>query len=205
MTWQILVDCGITELPVNLNTICKHLGVRAMSYVRGQKLIKAMGEERRMRKNDGFLVRPAEGAPIIFYSAACSIGRQRFTIAHELGHLLLNHQGELLNREPSPGDNPIEREANTFAARLLAPSCVLWGVETCNPGTISELCNISYQAASFQARRMYELMERDRKHMRERGRPYFLQSSIEERLYRQFLPYIKSHKAPYFGILYDDD
>lgn len=204
MTWQILLDCGITELPVNLNTICRHLGVRAMSYMRGQKLIKAMGEERRMRKNDGFLVRPAVGPPIIFYNSACSIGRQRFTIAHELGHLMLGHRGDLLNREPSPRDNPIEREANIFAARLLAPSCVLWGVDTCCPSTISQLCNISYQAAALQAKRMNELLGRDRQWRRDRGRPYFLQSPVEEKLYQQFLPYIKTHQAPLFGMCYDD-
>lgn len=204
MTWQILLDCGIKELPVSLNTICKHVGVRVISYVRGRSLIRELGKTQEAKRSDGFIVRLDDGPAIIFYNSRCSIGRQRFTIAHELGHLLLGHQGDLLNREPSPMDNPIEREANAFAARLLAPSCVLWGVDTCNAVTISQLCNISYHAASFQARRMIELMARDRQYRRERGRPYFLQSPVEERLYRQFLPYINGHKAPLFGISYDD-
>lgn len=128
-------------------------------------------------------------------SSGHSAGRRRFTIAHELGHLLLNHKGDLINREPSPGDNPVEREANIFAARLLRriASCGVWIPAT--QGSISELCNISYQAAEFRAKRISLLMG-DRQSMQERGRPYFLQSPVEEKLYMQVLPYIKTHKAP---------
>lgn len=204
MTWKILLDCGIKELPVDLSKICNHFGVRVLSYGRGHTLLAKMGKLREAKRSDGFIIRPDDAPPIIFYNGMCSVGRQRFTIAHELGHLLLDHKGDLINREPSPGDNPVEREANIFAARLLAPSCVLWGVDTCNPSTISQLCNISYQAANFQARRMVELLARDRKYMQQYGHPYFLQSQVEEQLYRQFLPYIKTHKAPLFGVSYEE-
>ncbi len=205
MTWKILLDCGITELPVDLKKICNHCGVRALSYERGYKILAELGKLSERKRSDGFIVRPEDGPPIIFYSGSCSVGRQRFTIAHELGHLILNHKGDLINREPSPGDSPVEREANTFAAQLLAPSCVLWGVETCNPSSISELCNISHQAASFQARRMVDLLKRDRQYMQLYGHPYFLRSPVEEQLYRQFLPYVKTHKAPLFGRSFEDD
>ena len=206
MTWEILLNAGVRELPVNLNVICKHLGVPAMSYIRGQRLIAELGKRRQMKESDGFIVRSESGKALIFYNSACSVGRQRFTIAHKLGHLLLNHHGDLINREPSPGDNLIEREANVFASRLLAPACVLWGVNTCNPSSISELCNISYRAAEFRARRMASLMRTDRRFMAERGRSYFLQSPLEERLYHQFLPYIMTHQAPLFGgALFRDD
>lgn len=136
-------------------------------------------------------------------SSGHSAGRRRFTIAHELGHLLLNHKGDLINREPSPGDNPVEREANIFAARLLRriASCGVWIPAT--QGSISELCNISYQAAEFRAKRISLLMG-DCQSMQERGRPYFLQSPVEEKLYMQVLPYIKTHKAPLFGESFDD-
>ncbi|MEL7658803.1 MAG: ImmA/IrrE family metallo-endopeptidase, partial [Bacillota bacterium] len=109
MTWQILLDCGISELPINLNTICKHVGVRVINYIQGRSLIRELGKSREAKRSDGFIMRFDDGSAIIFYNSACSIGRQRFTIAHELGHLLLGHHGDLINREPSPGDNPIER------------------------------------------------------------------------------------------------
>lgn len=58
-----------------------------------------------------------------------SIVHQRFTLAHELGHIVLNHDerrwteyGDI--NESSP-DQPIEEEANAFAAGLLMPSFLL--------------------------------------------------------------------------------
>lgn len=61
--------------------------------------------------------------PVIFVSSNVSRARQRFTTAHELGHILLGHVGryKLVNREPDPRDTPIEQAANVFASRLLAP------------------------------------------------------------------------------------
>jgi Zn-dependent peptidase ImmA (M78 family) len=50
--------------------------------------------------------------------------RQRFTVAHEIGHFVLDHQfkvrehQEIINLKTK---TPIEREANIFAAELLMP------------------------------------------------------------------------------------
>lgn len=54
------------------------------------------------------------GRPIIVLSRKGNPMRQRFSVAHELGHLLLHP-------EPAPGDSRHEREANVFAAELLMP------------------------------------------------------------------------------------
>ena len=55
--------------------------------------------------------------------------RQFFTIAHELGHFELEHSPEqfgVLYRFATPIDkNPIEQEANNFAANLLVPEDML--------------------------------------------------------------------------------
>jgi Zn-dependent peptidase ImmA (M78 family)/DNA-binding XRE family transcriptional regulator len=53
--------------------------------------------------------------PIIVLSGKGNPMRQRFSIAHELGHLLLHP-------DPEPGSPTHERQANTFAAELLMPS-----------------------------------------------------------------------------------
>ena len=113
-------------------------------------------------------------------------GRTRFTVAHELGHILLGHVGKhsLVNREPSASDNPMEREANVFASRLLAPACVLWGCGAKTPDEIAELCNISRRAAEIRAARMEELLRRDK----------FLASPLERQVYEQFLPFIESRR-----------
>jgi Zn-dependent peptidase ImmA (M78 family) len=63
----------------------------------------------------------------IHINAKDPIYRQSFTLAHELGHLILDHElpkgFEVLYRR-ALGDyvnEPIEQEANTFAANLLVP------------------------------------------------------------------------------------
>lgn len=63
-----------------------------------------------------------------------SPNRQRFTIAHEFGHYILNHQGNLFvdkhhklyrNEISKEGTSREERQANKFAAEILMPEEML--------------------------------------------------------------------------------
>lgn len=76
-----------------------------------------------------------EAKPIIFINTEHHLNRQRFTIAHELGHYLLHKQEQVhvdndftiayRNTKSSTGENLHEIEANQFAAELLMPEkCV---------------------------------------------------------------------------------
>lgn len=58
---------------------------------------------------------------IIFINKDQYITRKRFTLAHELGHIALNHKLELDNIP----DNVRETEANTFASLLLCPPFIV--------------------------------------------------------------------------------
>lgn len=171
-SWKLLIDLGISELPIRPGAICKSLGIA----VRFGDLPP---------DNDGisFFAGPK---PVIVVSKGVPLHRQRFTAAHELGHILLGHVGkyELVNREPIPSDNPIEQSANVFASRLLAPACVLWGCGATSAEQISELCGISLQAAKFRAERMEILYQRNK----------FLVSPLEREVYKQFLEYIETHR-----------
>lgn len=172
LAWQILLQEKVTELPVNIVVLCRQMGIRVQYFTPRDG-------------NDGYST-IFLGMPRIFVSKNCSPERQRFTIAHELGHILLGHVGEadLVNREPSPGDNPIEQEANVFASRLLAPACVLWALNVREPEEIAALCRISRQAAQFRAERMALLYERNR----------FLILPMERRVYEQFGDFITRKK-----------
>jgi Zn-dependent peptidase ImmA (M78 family) len=80
----------------------------------------------------GFLFLGSEN-PIIGVNRTHHINRQRFTIAHELGHFLLHsattrdlyldHSFKVLLRDArsSEGTDTTEREANLFAAEFLMP------------------------------------------------------------------------------------
>ena len=171
-TWKLLIDLGISELPIRPGAICKSLGIA----VRFGDLPP---------DNDGISFFAGD-KPVIVVSKGVPIPRQRFTVAHELGHILLGHVGEykFVNREPDPSDNPIEQAANVFASRLLAPACVLWGCGATSAEQIARLCDISLKAAQFRAERMAILYQRNK----------FLVSPLERDVYKQFAEYIETHK-----------
>lgn len=60
---------------------------------------------------DGFTVRQ-NGRSVIVYNEALPRTRQRFTIAHELGHIVLGHESD---------DKEKDDEADCFARNLLMP------------------------------------------------------------------------------------
>ena len=174
LAWELILNENITALPVNMTSLCRNLGIRLQPYDGHVDGVDDDGESTIM----------PDGVPLIVYNRQKPRPRKRFTVAHELGHILLGHVGQyqLVNREPSPNDNPIEQAANVFASRLLAPACVLWALNTQTPVEIAELCDISLQAAEYRAARMEELRRRNK----------FLISPVERQVYNQFLPYIKN-------------
>lgn len=172
MAWKVLLDGGVHALPVSASGLCRAMGIRVKLY-----------EGREDSDGESTIL---GGEPVILVSRNKPVPRQRFTVAHELGHILLGHvgKGRLVNREPSPTDNPMEREANVFASRLLAPACVLWGCGVRSAEDIMALCDISRQAAEFRWQRLQTLYEREK----------FLTSPLEQGVFEQFEAFIKANK-----------
>ncbi len=188
LSWQVLIENNVTELPVKVSRICKKLNIPVISYEKGYQIIKTAGLTEICSQSDGIAFKGC-----VFYNQECSIGRQRFTVAHELGHILL-HTPSIYNREPSPKDNPIEQEANVFASRILAPACVLWGLGVTSADEISQLCDISLASAKFRLERLNALYEREREFIKQRGKSCFLMSPTERLVYKQFHNYINKNK-----------
>ena len=182
--WEILLACGVERLPVDLNAIARHLGVRVYAYSRSRKLLEDTGLAEVAKQVSG-LTFYAGAQPVILYNDAETPQRIRFTIGHELGHIVLGHvrPGEHTsqNREPQPGDDPMEQAANRFAADLLAPACVLWGLDLHRAEDIAQVCKISIQAARFRAERMEILYQRNK----------FLLHPLERAVYQQFEPFLR--------------
>ena len=113
---ELLEQFDISAPPVPVHEIARGSGVR---------IVKVSGEA----EISGFLYpgRP----PVIGVNKEQAQVRQRFTIAHELGHLRLHEQKQVhVDREfrvrfrsekSSQGINRDEMEANRFAAKLLMP------------------------------------------------------------------------------------
>lgn len=86
----------------------------------------------------------------VYYGACNGNGRDRFTIAHEVGHYLLHNNDSIsLARnkgEIVPYEDP-EWQANAFAGELLIPAKLVKGLSY---QEISEKCGVSYEAAKYQ-------------------------------------------------------
>lgn len=172
LAWEIILQEEIKELPVKISALCRQMGIKLKYYI--------------PMDNNGGKAELINGTAVIFVNENDEPERQRFTIAHELGHILLGHVGkyQLVNREPSADDNPIEQAANVFAVRLLAPACVLWGCGVQQAEDIMQLCKISYTASCYRMERMKLLYKRNK----------FLIHPLERYVYNQFKDYIDSHK-----------
>jgi Zn-dependent peptidase ImmA (M78 family) len=90
--------------PVNLGIICKWLDVEV--YTMPCEAFGAAFVRRGDRK-------------LLLANDRLTQGRFRFSIAHELGHYLLNH--ELITRVDEERSPNLERQADVFAAELLLP------------------------------------------------------------------------------------
>ena len=101
--------------------------VRAIARGRGAVIVQVPGEDCDI---DGFLYRE-DSKVVIGVNRDQAAVRKRFTVAHELGHLLLHEHQEVhvdrgfrvrLRSDASRvGAYPDEMEANRFAAELLMP------------------------------------------------------------------------------------
>lgn len=183
-TWQILLDSKVDRLPIDIDTVCRTLDIRVLSYDAGAEIIERAHLYRAVRDTNG-LTFYLRDAPVILFNERQEVRQIMFTLAHELGHIILKHVG--------PGDvtaahqgaewnaSRQEMAANQFAARLMAPACVLWGLNVHTAEKIMELCQITRPAAEYRARRMAALYERKK----------FLTSPVERELYQQFSPYIR--------------
>jgi len=120
---EIIARFGITHPPVAVQTIAEQLGI-AVRYVPLDDELSGMIFFR--------------SAPIVAINSLHHPNRQRFTLAHEIGHFELHLQeiGQEVHidkkflafaRDPrsSGGFDPKEIEANSFAAELLVPRAML--------------------------------------------------------------------------------
>ena len=183
LSWRVLLNTGTRDLPVKVSRICRGYGVTLRSYQVGAPLIRELGLEAQCDISDGFTVRSGDRC-YVFYNMEQPPGRVRFTIAHELGHVLLGHLGDgehtVYNRESSSENAPEEHTANVFASRLLAPACVLHALGAVTPEQIAAVCDISMAAARLRAGRMGVLEQRGK----------YGASPLERQVLAQFRSYI---------------
>jgi len=88
----------------------------------------------------------------VYNNALNDIGRDRFTLAHEVGHFILHGEGRVAlarvnERIIIPAYKKPEWQANAFAGELLIPHHLVAGISA---NTIADYCKVSIQAAEIQ-------------------------------------------------------
>lgn len=178
--WQVLIDNNVESLPIGVvDVACKN----QIRIIKNSLAKELQSGEVGVSIFDG-------KQWYIVYDDTQSLGRKRFTIAHELGHYFLHREMLLqslkegyITRTVERKTSPIEIEANIFASRILAPACVLWAINACDADVIAQVCEISQQAAKIRAERLKVLAERGK----------FLTSPLERQAFAQFSDFIKRY------------
>lgn len=186
--WRALLDFGVYSLPISTHGIANQMSIPVLPFEDGIAILQKRGLWPPPPSMSGLAVREGDQLYIFYDPATISSGRARFTIAHELGHILLGHMpddADCLSRS-NIGDmnrltrNPKERSADIFASRFLAPACVLHALGAYTPEAIQQYCGLSHQAATYRAERMEIL--------RQRGA--WFKSPLERQVYEQFSEFI---------------
>lgn len=175
-SWQALIDNWVDCLPVDVVQIVKNNGIRLLKNSQARELRQGEAGISVFDGKQWFIV----------YDDTLPLGRKRFTVAHELGHIFLGHPLVAGFHARTTGGNlpQTENEANVFASRFLAPACVLWGLNAHTAADISRFCEISKEAAEIRAKRMAELYKRN----------MFLTSPLEQLVYKQFEKFIEQNR-----------
>lgn len=93
----------------------------------------------------------------VYINAVEGNGRDRLTIAHEIGHLLLHDDDSIAlcrlepNERLKPYEDP-EWQADAFGGELLAPSYLIRGLTSVE---VQVKCGVSEAAANVQLRTLY--------------------------------------------------
>lgn len=143
---ELLKESGASEPPIDVKALAKGCGVLVLPYTFEDDL--------------SGLVVELDGGAAIGVNKDHPLVRQRFTIAHELGHYLMGHHERFhidLGRGDSVGTPPgydwmSERAANDFAAELLMPA---WMIQRFDDGErsaseLAELFDVSGLAMGYR-------------------------------------------------------
>ena len=130
---------NITSVPIDCFKLASNMGFELIPYSNlSDKKLEAV---KKLSGGDGYTIDIVDsGRKIIFYDDTACLGRQRFTILHELGHYILDH------RERS---DLAEAEADFFAKYAIAPPPIIYGLEIDNYVDISDIFVTSKECAFY--------------------------------------------------------
>ena len=128
---QVLEDSSIAEFPVRLSLVQQQYRnlfvIRPYSFLVESQKISFNECCEMLGSDDGASISNGACQYVIYYNEKKKKERIRFTIAHEMGHIFLNHHyahAQAILKRAYPEDSfykALENEANCFARNLLCP------------------------------------------------------------------------------------
>lgn len=186
--YDLLIKKGITSLPIDPLIFNKlDCGLKIISYKQGRALIDKLGIEDDAKCRQGLSVM-VDGIYIIMYDPELSSSARKLVIAHEIGHIDLEHGsynkiiGATNNKRTKKQQ---EKEADTYAYALLAPLPVLHELNISDYKRIQQVTGLSRADAREIARLLNKRYSKD-------DRP----TPIEANLTEMFGQYINKYAQP---------
>ena len=131
---KTLIENGVKSLPIEIETIIniiKKYGYAVKVIEDNQDdldgVLRAIDMYEKLHDKHGFALKIGD-KKAVFYSKSVTMQTQTEIIAHELGHIILQHVAEngVVGYSIETGIyDEQEKEANNFMRELLAPACIL--------------------------------------------------------------------------------
>lgn len=134
---RMFVKYGVSCVPINGFEIAHKMEIKIIPYS-----VYPLSKRWLLQKKseDGFSVERTNGQWYIFYNDEKDYGRVNNTIMHEIGHIVLDH---------SEDSELAEKEVQFFAKYALAPPVLIHKFKLDTPKSISQMFEISYEAACY--------------------------------------------------------
>ena len=139
---KLLQELKLNTLPIDMTGLCNALGIEVLYDS--------------MTGLDGYFIQnPERQKFFIVVGDSVGLRRQRFSIAHELGHIRMHHGrvGFSITGKVTRSSH-LEANANMFASELLMPKLLLQRFGHLEPEQIADICQVSLDTATIRAREM---------------------------------------------------
>lgn len=155
----LVENTNFTNLPIDPFQIYQDHGWLILSWSEAKDVLK-INDPLKLKETDAeartSIIRDTNTYLTVYDDAIIPESRIRWTVAHEIGHIVLNHLIEFdktaLNRGGLSKDEyaVLEVEANNFAAEILTPFAVLRETGVIKADEIMEVCDISHIASEYR-------------------------------------------------------
>lgn len=173
--WRFLLDNNITNYPLDMHKIIQQNEWEYLTYSEFAKIFHMSINDISENFGENGFVFIADKV-IIAINEDKGI-KQRFTLAHEIGHIVLDPK--LIDSKD------LETEVDMFASRVLMPMCLIKELNVTTPEELSKICDVSLESATIRLKRYEEI----------KGRQKFYTNALEKQVYENLKPFIENYKG----------